>query len=200
MRYGDNVEDEWIALSLLVQLTRLYPNVIARAWDSDGEVTSSVIGSYTSPVAILFVSGVFDRSCRAFTIVAGTGDKRKSNIPSKWPLTHRSPAFLISPGMERGIYKLQMIAGTEILYSVSGYSRDQSFRSILAFAKGSRLFANLFYLRKWLAPPNPFIQVTLHLESKQEMFATLLLLQRYSKRFNSGVTLKLLLFFSCEFR
>jgi hypothetical protein len=38
MRYGDNVEDEWIGLSLLVALTRSYPNTIARAWDCDGEV------------------------------------------------------------------------------------------------------------------------------------------------------------------
>jgi hypothetical protein len=38
LRYGDNVEDEWIALSLLFELTRSYPNIIARAWDCDGEV------------------------------------------------------------------------------------------------------------------------------------------------------------------
>ena len=38
LRYGDNVEDEWIALSLLFDLTRSFPNTIARAWDCDGEV------------------------------------------------------------------------------------------------------------------------------------------------------------------
>jgi hypothetical protein len=38
LRYGDNVEDEWIALSLLFDLTRSYSNTIARAWDCDGEV------------------------------------------------------------------------------------------------------------------------------------------------------------------
>ena len=38
LRYGDNVEDEWIALSLLYDLTRSYPNTIARVWDCDGEV------------------------------------------------------------------------------------------------------------------------------------------------------------------
>ncbi len=47
LRYGDNAEDEWVALSLLFDLTRSYPNIIARAWDCDGEVNLAALCSTT---------------------------------------------------------------------------------------------------------------------------------------------------------
>ncbi|KAJ1268675.1 hypothetical protein BS78_07G152800 [Paspalum vaginatum] len=37
LRFGDSVPDEWLAVSLLFALTRAFPSVAARAWDSDGE-------------------------------------------------------------------------------------------------------------------------------------------------------------------
>ena len=37
LRFGDSLPDEWLAVSLLFALTRAFPDVAARAWDSDGE-------------------------------------------------------------------------------------------------------------------------------------------------------------------
>jgi len=37
LRFGDSLPDEWFAVSLLFALTRAFPDVAARAWDSDGE-------------------------------------------------------------------------------------------------------------------------------------------------------------------
>ena len=37
LRFGDSLPDEWLAVSLLFTLTRAFPDVAARAWDSDGE-------------------------------------------------------------------------------------------------------------------------------------------------------------------
>ena len=68
MRYGDNVEDEWTALSLLVSITRSYTNTVARAWDSDGEV-SFHFTNLTDKI-LTCVTGILDRSCRAFATLA----------------------------------------------------------------------------------------------------------------------------------
>jgi len=37
VRYGDNVEDEWFVVWLLLQLTQQLEGLCARAWDDDGE-------------------------------------------------------------------------------------------------------------------------------------------------------------------
>ncbi|TKW10560.1 hypothetical protein SEVIR_6G173100v4 [Setaria viridis] len=37
LRFGDSLPDEWLAASLLFALTRAFPDIAARAWDSDGE-------------------------------------------------------------------------------------------------------------------------------------------------------------------
>ncbi|CAO2163186.1 unnamed protein product [Urochloa humidicola] len=37
LRFGDSLPDEWLATSLLFALTRAFPDIAARAWDSDGE-------------------------------------------------------------------------------------------------------------------------------------------------------------------
>eukprot|EP00775_Hariotina_reticulata_P006594 gene6594-6822_t len=37
VRYGDNVEDEWFVVWLLMELTRQLEGLCARAWDDDGE-------------------------------------------------------------------------------------------------------------------------------------------------------------------
>ncbi|OEL31614.1 Protein ecdysoneless-like protein [Dichanthelium oligosanthes] len=37
LRFGDSLPDEWLAVSLLFALTRAFPDMAARAWDSDGE-------------------------------------------------------------------------------------------------------------------------------------------------------------------
>jgi hypothetical protein len=37
LRFGDSLPDEWFAVSLLFALTRAFPDIVARAWDSDGE-------------------------------------------------------------------------------------------------------------------------------------------------------------------
>ncbi|KAG8087491.1 hypothetical protein GUJ93_ZPchr0010g7383 [Zizania palustris] len=37
LRFGDSLPDEWLAVSLLFELTRSIPNLAARVWDSDGE-------------------------------------------------------------------------------------------------------------------------------------------------------------------
>uniref|UniRef100_A0A0D9X8F3 Uncharacterized protein n=1 Tax=Leersia perrieri TaxID=77586 RepID=A0A0D9X8F3_9ORYZ len=37
LQFGDSLPDEWLAVSLLFSLTRAFPNLAARAWDSDGE-------------------------------------------------------------------------------------------------------------------------------------------------------------------
>jgi hypothetical protein len=37
LRFGDSLPDEWLAVSLLFALTRAFPDIAARAWDSDGE-------------------------------------------------------------------------------------------------------------------------------------------------------------------
>ena len=61
LRYGDNVEDEWIALSMLFELTRSYPNTIARAWDCDGEVCKLGL-KFRLKVSIFLIS-TRDRYC-----------------------------------------------------------------------------------------------------------------------------------------
>ena len=38
VRYGDNVEDEWLCISIVFLLTQGERNLIARVWDSDGEI------------------------------------------------------------------------------------------------------------------------------------------------------------------
>lgn len=35
--YGDNIEDEWFIVFLLIQLTKEFDNLIARIIDNDGE-------------------------------------------------------------------------------------------------------------------------------------------------------------------
>ncbi|KAL6859400.1 hypothetical protein ACP4OV_017659 [Aristida adscensionis] len=37
LRFGDSLPDEWLAVSLLFELTRAFPDLAARAWDCDGE-------------------------------------------------------------------------------------------------------------------------------------------------------------------
>ncbi|KAL4427935.1 hypothetical protein ABPG75_002024 [Micractinium tetrahymenae] len=37
VNFGDNVEDEWFVVWLLLELTRAFPGVTARVWDNDGE-------------------------------------------------------------------------------------------------------------------------------------------------------------------
>ncbi|GAV61633.1 SGT1 domain-containing protein [Cephalotus follicularis] len=37
LRFGDNLEDEWFAVFLLFHVSRLFPSLSIRAWDSDGE-------------------------------------------------------------------------------------------------------------------------------------------------------------------
>lgn len=37
LRFGDSLADEWLGVSLLFELTRAFPGLAARAWDSDGE-------------------------------------------------------------------------------------------------------------------------------------------------------------------
>ncbi|CAG9464126.1 unnamed protein product [Pedinophyceae sp. YPF-701] len=37
MEFGDNVDDEWLAVYLLQALTKQYPGSVAKVWDNDGE-------------------------------------------------------------------------------------------------------------------------------------------------------------------
>ncbi|KAK4778215.1 hypothetical protein SAY87_018402 [Trapa incisa] len=37
VRYGDNLEDEWFVVFLVFYITRQFPHVSARVWDTDGE-------------------------------------------------------------------------------------------------------------------------------------------------------------------
>eukprot|EP00854_Cymbomonas_tetramitiformis_P012374 gene12374-14617_t len=37
VRFGDNIEDEWLIVSLLTMLTHKFPTLLARAWDGDGD-------------------------------------------------------------------------------------------------------------------------------------------------------------------
>ncbi|PKI62545.1 hypothetical protein CRG98_017066 [Punica granatum] len=37
LRYGDNLEDEWFVVFLLFHITRKFPDLSARVWDTDGE-------------------------------------------------------------------------------------------------------------------------------------------------------------------
>ena len=59
MRYGDNVEDEWIAISLIYGLSRQHANIICRVWDCDGEVFCPNL-SWSSMHSMFHNSGVQD--------------------------------------------------------------------------------------------------------------------------------------------
>ncbi|KAK6154160.1 hypothetical protein DH2020_013799 [Rehmannia glutinosa] len=37
LRFGDNLEDEWFVVYLLFEISRTFPNLSIRVWDSDGE-------------------------------------------------------------------------------------------------------------------------------------------------------------------
>lgn len=37
MQYGDSVEEEWFATTLLFKITKAFPSILARVWDDDGE-------------------------------------------------------------------------------------------------------------------------------------------------------------------
>ncbi|XP_015890584.2 protein ecdysoneless homolog isoform X2 [Ziziphus jujuba] len=37
LRYGDNLDDEWFAVFLLFEISRRFPNLSIRVWDTDGE-------------------------------------------------------------------------------------------------------------------------------------------------------------------
>eukprot|EP00887_Chlorella_sp_A99_P006906 scaffold2.g6906.t1 len=37
LSFGDNIEDEWFVTWLLLEATRAFPGLVARAWDNDGE-------------------------------------------------------------------------------------------------------------------------------------------------------------------
>lgn len=37
LRFGDNLEDEWFVVYLLFEISRAFPNLSIRVWDSDGE-------------------------------------------------------------------------------------------------------------------------------------------------------------------
>ncbi|KAJ4714559.1 putative SGT1 protein [Melia azedarach] len=37
LRFGDNLEDEWFTVFLLFEISRAFPNLSIRVWDSDGE-------------------------------------------------------------------------------------------------------------------------------------------------------------------
>ncbi|KAG1659524.1 Protein ecdysoneless [Nymphon striatum] len=36
-KFGDNVEDEWFIVYLLLELTRAFPDLVVKVWDSDGD-------------------------------------------------------------------------------------------------------------------------------------------------------------------
>ncbi|CAM0954983.1 unnamed protein product [Alopecurus aequalis] len=37
LRFGDSLPDEWLGVSLIFTLTTAFPDIVARAWDSDGD-------------------------------------------------------------------------------------------------------------------------------------------------------------------
>jgi hypothetical protein len=42
--FGDNVEDEWFIVWLLLALTEKFPGAAARVWDDDGEFLLIEVG------------------------------------------------------------------------------------------------------------------------------------------------------------
>lgn len=46
VRFGDNIEDEWFIVWLLMELTRLMSDISVRVWDDDGEFLLIEVGSH----------------------------------------------------------------------------------------------------------------------------------------------------------
>ena len=115
--YGDSVEDEWLIVFLLRELTKSFPSLWARIFDSDGEFllveAANVLPKWLSPEIDTNRVWVHQGSLWIIPLAAGSGEKRPLSIPEAVGFLKTSPGALVSSAFieAEAFYRLEKYPG-----------------------------------------------------------------------------------------
>ncbi|KAI0381061.1 SGT1-domain-containing protein [Hypomontagnella monticulosa] len=97
--YGDSVEDEWLIVYLLRELTQSFPNLWIRIFDSDGEFllveAASVLPKWLSPEIDGNRAWIHDQELYILPLAASSGVKRPLSLPEAAQYIKSNPEALV---------------------------------------------------------------------------------------------------------
>ncbi|KAI2622645.1 SGT1-domain-containing protein [Hypomontagnella submonticulosa] len=97
--YGDSVEDEWLIVYLLRELTRSFPNLWVRIFDSDGEFllveAANVLPKWLSPEIDGNRTWIHDQKLYILPLTASSGVKRSLSLIEAVKYIKSSPDALV---------------------------------------------------------------------------------------------------------
>ncbi|KAI2464504.1 SGT1-domain-containing protein [Annulohypoxylon bovei var. microspora] len=97
--YSDSVEDEWLIVYLLRELTKSFPKLWVRIFDSDGEFllveAASVLPKWLSPEIDENRAWVHDGKFYMLPMAASSGEKRPLSLPEAVRFIESSPDALV---------------------------------------------------------------------------------------------------------
>ncbi|KAI0880996.1 SGT1-domain-containing protein [Annulohypoxylon maeteangense] len=97
--YGDSVEDEWLIVYLLRELTKSFPTLWVRIFDGDGEFlfveAASVLPKWLSPEIDSNRAWIHDGKFYMIPLAASSDTKRPLSLPEAVGLIKTSPNILI---------------------------------------------------------------------------------------------------------
>ncbi|KAK7752116.1 hypothetical protein SLS62_005859 [Diatrype stigma] len=98
--YGDSVEDEWLVVFLLRELSKSFPNLWIRVFDSDGEFllveAANVLPKWLSPEIDSNRVWLHQGGLRILPLAASSGDKRPLSLTEAIGFLKTKPADLIN--------------------------------------------------------------------------------------------------------
>ncbi|KAI1370284.1 SGT1-domain-containing protein [Hypoxylon crocopeplum] len=115
--YGDSVEDEWLIVYLLRELTRSFPSLWVRIFDSDGEFllveAANVLPKWLSPEIDGNRVWMHDGKLHILPLAASSGEKRSLSLIEAVSYIKSDPGALIhSTFVEaEGFYRLEKYPG-----------------------------------------------------------------------------------------
>ncbi|KAI0836124.1 SGT1-domain-containing protein [Hypoxylon sp. FL0890] len=97
--YGDSVEDEWLIVYLLRELTRSFPTLWVRIFDSDGEFllveAANVLPKWLSPEIDSNRAWIHDGKLYIIPLAASSGEKRPLSLDEAVRYIKSSPNTLV---------------------------------------------------------------------------------------------------------
>ncbi|KAI1632037.1 SGT1-domain-containing protein [Biscogniauxia mediterranea] len=97
--YGDSIEDEWLIVYLLRELTKSFPNLWARVFDSDGEFllveAANVLPKWLSPEIDSNRDWIYQGTLQILPLSASSGEKRPLSLREAIDHIKRKPDSLL---------------------------------------------------------------------------------------------------------
>ncbi|KAI5854103.1 SGT1-domain-containing protein [Durotheca rogersii] len=115
--YGDSVEDEWLIVYLLRELTKSFPTLWVRVFDSDGEFllieAARVLPSWLSPEMDANRVWIHDGSLYVHPLAASSGVKRPLSLQEAVAYIQSNPRGLVQPSLveAESFYRLEKYPG-----------------------------------------------------------------------------------------